>query len=103
VLRLKLISGPLARWSPKRVRRPHPSSLAHKIPRFRVRIQQKAIPITGPVVVADYSDYFYTMSDSYGQGSLRYFFFHGNHGDAPLPHHMTIEANVVVLTGQAEV
>ena len=44
-----------------------------------------------------------TMLDSYGQGSLRYFFFHGNHGDAPLPHHMTIEANVVVLTGQAEV
>jgi len=42
------------------------------------------------------------VDSSYGQGSLRYFFFHGNHGDVPLPHHMTVEANVVVFTGQGE-
>jgi hypothetical protein len=42
------------------------------------------------------------VDSSYGQGSLRYFFSHGNHGDVPLPLHMTVEADVVVLTGQGE-
>jgi hypothetical protein len=42
------------------------------------------------------------MESSYGQGSLRYFFFHGNHGDVPLPHHLTVEANVVVFNGKGE-
>lgn len=43
------------------------------------------------------------MFDSpYGQGSLRYFFFHGNHGDVPLPHYVTVEANVVVFTRKSE-
>lgn len=40
------------------------------------------------------------MGETYGQGSLRYFFCHGNHGDAPVPEQMTVEANIVVFTGQ---
>ncbi|KAJ6016803.1 hypothetical protein N7451_000182 [Penicillium sp. IBT 35674x] len=39
------------------------------------------------------------MGETYGQGSLRYFFCHGNHGDAPVPEQMTVEANIVVFTG----
>ncbi|KAJ6000079.1 hypothetical protein N7481_000488 [Penicillium waksmanii] len=42
-------------------------------------------------------------TSSYGQGTLRYFFFHGNHGDVPLPRHLTVEANVVVFNGKGEI
>ena len=42
------------------------------------------------------------FNSNYRQGSLRYFFCHGNHGDVPLPHHVTVEANVVVFTRKSE-
>ncbi|KAL4871502.1 hypothetical protein BDV12DRAFT_183630 [Aspergillus spectabilis] len=35
----------------------------------------------------------------YRQGSLRYLFFHGNHGDIPPPPQVDIEASIVVCTG----
>ncbi|KAJ5667414.1 hypothetical protein N7507_003278 [Penicillium longicatenatum] len=43
------------------------------------------------------------MAETYGQGSLRYFFCHGNHGDVPVPDQMTVEANIVVFTGQGQI
>ncbi|CAI7576976.1 unnamed protein product [Penicillium discolor] len=44
------------------------------------------------------------MVDSqYGQGSLRYFFFHGNHGDIPMPPHMSVEAKILVFNGEGQI
>ncbi|KAJ5394230.1 uncharacterized protein N7487_011871 [Penicillium crustosum] len=44
------------------------------------------------------------MVDSqYGQGSLRYFFFHGNHGDIPIPPHMSVEAKILVFNGEGQI
>ncbi|KAJ5960931.1 uncharacterized protein N7479_008081 [Penicillium vulpinum] len=42
-------------------------------------------------------------ASSYGQGSLRYFFFHGNHGDIPIPSQMSIDAKIVVFNGQGQI
>ncbi|KAJ5149244.1 hypothetical protein N7448_000822 [Penicillium atrosanguineum] len=39
----------------------------------------------------------------YPQGSLRYFFFHGNHGDVPIPETVTVEAKIVAFTGQGQI
>jgi hypothetical protein len=38
----------------------------------------------------------------YPQGSSRYFFFHGNHGDVPIPESVTVEAKVVAFTAQGQ-
>ncbi|KAL4874553.1 hypothetical protein BJY04DRAFT_12132 [Aspergillus karnatakaensis] len=43
------------------------------------------------------------LSFDYKQGSLRYLFFHGNHGDAPYPPHLEIEASIVIFTGEGQV
>lgn len=43
------------------------------------------------------------MAESlYPQGSLRYFFFHGNHGDVPIPETMTVEAKIMAFTGEGQ-
>jgi hypothetical protein len=38
----------------------------------------------------------------YPQGSSRYFFFHGNHGDVPIPETITVEAKIVAFTAQGQ-
>lgn len=45
----------------------------------------------------------HSMVDSqYGQDSLRYFFFHGNHGGIPIPPYMSVDAKIVVFNGEGQ-
>lgn len=43
------------------------------------------------------------MDSQYGQGSLRYFFFHGNHGGIPIPPHMSVDAKILVFSGEGQI
>lgn len=43
------------------------------------------------------------LYQSGGRGMTRYFFLHGNHGGAPLPETLIIEARVVVFDSQGSV
>ncbi|KOS39443.1 hypothetical protein ACN38_g9715 [Penicillium nordicum] len=42
------------------------------------------------------------MDSQYGQGTLRYFFFHGNHGGIPIPLHMSVDAKILVFSGEGQ-